>query len=300
MRGALTTADAAVATALAVGADLRAPLLACSGFDLPGTVPRGSDPARHAAQAAALRAAVARRLAELDTRIAEEADGWDGLDDDARYRALRDRLELLVGRSLPLAPQFVATDGAGLDATFARSRLPSPAAATQWLAAAGRVDPGARRLRVATDLAEALGAGAGLGFAVGQLPDYPDEGWTAVSRPTADDRGRLSLLAAGAAPSFAGAVAGLVLGAWTEVIPQVSRTAAVGVHFDSPAARPPQALLLCTADAEDGFDFELVRDQLLQTLELAKVRLAGPQTLGELGQYLPATYLNGAVPAVAP
>ncbi len=69
------------------------------------------------------------------------------------------------------------------------------------------------------------------------------------------------------------------------------------MHFDSPAARAPQALLLCTADEEDGFSFELVRDLLLQTLELAKLRLAGPQALGELGQYLPATYLNGVIPA---
>ena len=49
-----------------------------------------------------------------------------------------------------------AAGGAALDATFARPRLGSPTAATAWLAAAGRVDPGARRLRVAIDLAEAL------------------------------------------------------------------------------------------------------------------------------------------------
>ena len=55
-------------------------------------------------------------------------------------------------------------------------------------------------------------------------------------------------------------------------------------------------MLLCTADEEDGYSFELVRDLLLQTLELAKLRLVGPQTLGELGQYLPATYLNGGHP----
>ena len=78
------------------------------------------------------------------------------------------------------------------------------------------------------------------------------------------------------------------------------RTAALGVHFDSPAARAPQALLLCTADDEDGFSFDLVRDLLLQTLELARLRLVGPQQLGALGQYLPATYLHGAIPAAAP
>ena len=175
-----------------------------------------------------------------------------------------------------------------------------PAEATRWLAAAGRVDPGARRLRLATDLVEALGGVAGFTFAVGQLPDHPDEGWAAVSRPTADDRARLCLLAIGAPGSFEGsAAAGLVLGAWTEAIPHGSRTAALGVHFDAPAARAPQAVLLCTADEDDGYSIELVRDLLLQTLQLAKLRLAGPQELGALGQYLPATYCTGAVPAGA-
>ena len=298
VRTALATADATLATAVAAGGDLRAPLLGCSGFALPGNVPRGSDPAAHAAQAEALRTAIGRRLVELDGRVAADADGWEQRDDVARYRALRDRIHLLVGQALPLAPPFLSTDGAGLEATFARPRLSSPAEATRWLAAAGRVDPGARRLRLATDLTESLRGGAGFTFSVGQLPDYPDEGWAAITRPTADDRGRLCLLATGALPSFgAGPAAGLVLGTWTESIPHVSRTAALGVHFDSPAARAPQALLLCTADEEDGYSFELVRDLLLQTLELAKLRLAGPQALGELGQYLPATYLNGVIPA---
>jgi hypothetical protein len=70
------------------------------------------------------------------------------------------------------------------------------------------------------------------------------------------------------------------------------------VHFDAPSSRAPQAILLCTAEEETGFSFELVRDVLVQTLDLAKIRLVGPQSLGELGQFLPATYLNGAIPAV--
>jgi len=163
------------------------------------------------------------------------------------------------------------------------------------------VDPGARRLRLATDMADALGGGTEFGFALGQLPDHPEDGWAAVTRPAADARARLCLLAAGAAPSFAaGPAAGLVLGSWTEAIPRVSRTAALGVHFDSPAARAPQAVLLCTADEEDGYSFELVRDLVTQTVDLAKLRLVGPQALGAFGQYLPATYLQGGIPAVAP
>ena len=299
VRAALVAGDAGVAAALAAGRDLRAPLLALSGFALPGIVPRGTDPAAHADQATALRTAIADRLTALDARVADEEDGWEARDEDSRWRALRDRLRLLVGEPLAIAAPFTAADAGGLDATFGRPRL-AVNAATRWLSASGRVDLGARRLRLATDLAEALDGSTRFSFALGQLPDHPDEGWAAVTRPDADERGRLCLLATGAKPAFAdGPTAGLVLGAWTEVIPQQRRTAALGVHFDSPAARAPQAVLLCTASEDDGYSFDLVRDLLLQTLQLARLRLVGPQQLDALGQYLPATYLQGSVPAVA-
>ena len=301
VRTALQTGDAAVAKALAAGRDLRAPMLALSGFALPGTVPRGNDPAAHAEQAAALRTVIETRLTELDARIEDEAAGWEDRDEDSRWRALRDRLHLLVGQPLALAPPFAAADGAR-----ARCHLRAPAAGRQrrgdpagWRPPGGSI-PAPGGCAWQPTWLRRWAAAPRFAFAAGQLPDHPEEGWAAVTRPAADDRGRLCLLATGATPSFArGPAAGLVLGAWTEVIPRVRRTAALGVHFDSPAARAPQALLLCTASEEDGYSFELVRDLLLQTLQLARLRLVGPQQLGALGQYLPATYLHGAIPAGA-
>ena len=219
------------------------------------------------------------------------------LDDVARYRALRDRLQLLVGHSLPLAPQFAAgrRRRARRHASRARGFARRPRR-RDGSPPPDRVDPGARRLRVATDLAEALARRRAFGFALGQLPDHPGRGLGRRSR----GRPPTTAAASACSPTGARAVVRAAPPPGSSSAPgprrsrRCARTAALGVHFDSPAARAPQAILLCTADAEDGFSFELVRDLLLQTLELAKLRLAGPQTLGELGQYLPATYLQTA------
>ena len=66
----------------------------------------------------------------------------------------------------------------------------------------------------------------------------------------------------------------------------------VAVNFDAPSARAPQAILLCSVPTEDGWDFDAVVDLLDQSLDLAQVRMVGPETLDGLGQYLPATYLH--------
>ncbi len=87
---------------------------------------------------------------------------------------------------------------------------------------------------------------------------------------------------------------GVVLGSWTEAIPGRQRTAGLAVQFDAPSARAPQAILLCTTTRERGWDVDLVRDVLRQTLTLARFRTVGPETLLGLGQYLPATYLRPA------
>jgi hypothetical protein len=273
--------------------DVRAAMLALAGFELAGGVPLATDPPALVAEGTALLAQVDARLAEYRALVAEQAEGWPALDEFGRLRALRARAELVVGHALPLAPRFAAANGAELDGTFGRPRLETREDATGWLAAAGRVDPGARRLRVAIDLVEAVGGEVAFDFSLGQLPDYEDEGWAAVERPARDERGRLCLLATGEAPSFAGGqAAGLLLGSWTESVPRLRQTAGLAVHFDSPSARAPQAVLVCTAEGDSGYDFELVRDLVKQTLDLARLRMVGPETLEGLGQYLPAAHLD--------
>ncbi len=270
--------------------DLRAAMLSCSGFDLPAAVPAAGD---LVVQGGALLAAVEARLAAFDARVADEAAGWAALDDVARVAAHTGRLHLLIGHALPVAPPFTPHEPIALDVTFARPRLAGRAAATGWLAAAGRVDPGARRLRVAVDLTEAARNTVLFDFSLGQLPDHEGEGWAALERPGADQRGRLCLLATGTAPpAFAGPLAGLVLSTWTEAVPRRGQDAGLAVHFDAPSARAPQAVLLCATKSQDGFAFTVVRDMVKQTFDLARSRMVGPETLEGLGQFLPAAYLD--------
>ena len=218
------------------------PLLALSGFALPGSGPPWQRPggARRAGGGAARRGAGAAHRARRARSRRRSRRGASATSSPARG-PLRDRLALLVGEPLPLAPPFTAPDGAGLDATFARPRLGSDVAAD---ALARGVRPGGPG-RSAAARGDRPRRGRGGRRPVRVQPRAASrpsrEGWAAVTRPVADDRARLCLLATGAAPSFAdGPAAGLVLGAWTEAIPSVSRTAALGVHFDSPA-RPRAA-----------------------------------------------------------
>ena len=193
---------------------------------------------------------------------------------------------------MPLAPHFAAADGAGLDSTFTRPRLGSREAATGWLAGAGRADPGARRLRIAVDMVEAARERTLFGFSLGQLPDVEGEPWVAVARPSPGARSRLCLLATGAPPRFAGGpAAGLVLAAWSEALAKPQLDAGLAFHFDAPSARPPQAILLCAAADDSAFGLDGVLAMLRQTLRLAQQRMVGPETLADLGQYLPAAYL---------
>ena len=115
-----------------------------------------------------------------------------------------------------------------------------------------------------------------------------------------------SLILAGASPNESvlvfcrivqGAVAGLLLAAWSESLPRLRQTAGVAFHFDAPSSRAPQAILLCTPSPDTGYDFALVRDSVKETLNLARLRMVGPETLADLGQFLPATYLPAGTPS---
>lgn len=115
--------------------------------------------------------------------------------------------------------------------------------------------------------------------------------------------------AAGAEPSLAGAVAGLVLDEWTEVTPRrlmktdrahpenpptfsdVTSTA-VAVNANGPGARPPQAILLAlSADGAAWTDERLVA-VLDEAFALARMRTLTLQQIPFIGRMLPALYFR--------
>ena len=136
--------------------------------------------------------------------------------------------------------------------------------------------------------------GARLGLV--QLPHTPGP-WAAVDRPP-DDRDRLSIVSLNG-PAALGAVnepvAGIVFDSWSDGIPRASQQTAIAVHFDAPTARPPQAILMSVVDDERGFGLDDLADQLLATIELAKVRSLAPGAVGGLGHYLPTAFLPSDV-----
>lgn len=298
--GALRGGREELAGALAAASSdrVRQAILRLSGFELPGSNPAVTDDAVLVAMGRRLVGAIEDREAAVATLIDAAAD-WATLTDDKRRAHLDERLTLLIGQSFPWAPRFSVPSGTDLATNFGRRRA-DRTTGTAWLSAAGRVDPGADRLRTAVDLVEAVRDATAFDWNVAQFPDHADEGWAAVTRPKVDGRGRVCVLTAGGRPAPSGPLAGLALSSWTDALPVEHQMPAVALHFDAPSSRAPQAVILCVAEPTTGFSFDVVRRTVSQTLEMAQQRMVGLETLEGFGQYVPAIYLpDGLEPGVA-
>ncbi len=237
-------------------------------------------------------------------RLTTIAGGFDraaASDDEQRQHDLA-RLGSVFGGKFRALPRFMPVGAADLARIFARSddlQAGDPLASLTWFQRVAHARAGARRLKRAFMLAEALGGRSLLDFKVGQLPSVDDERW--VGLPPVADRelpaGALSLVAH-MPTTFApdGALAGLVIDEWTEVVPNAGETTGVAFHFDQPGAEAPQSLLLATPpDDRERWDISLVEDILRDTLELARLRTVDARFLAretELDQVLPALYFG--------
>jgi hypothetical protein len=204
------------------------------------------------------------------------------------------RLRVLCGETYPILPTFIpVTDADRVAAASSALRLQQAMdAGPAWLRQYGRVRPDLGATAELLLLAESATGGAVGQFGLAQIP-HTSGPWAAVDRPPdKDDRlSIVSLTGASALGVESEAVAGLVFDSWTEGIPRVDQQTAIAVHFDAPTARPPQTVLLSVVDDERGFDVDEVADQLLHTVEMAKLRAVGPGDLSVVGHYLPAVFL---------
>jgi hypothetical protein len=274
----------------AAGGDLHAALLQAAALGIPGAVPVDEDAASLAAQAAAVAKELARR-----TTAAAAANGAAA------------RLTALLGPDWrPLGHVTAAAPGE-LQAAFAASGTVQggdPMAAVVWLQRAAHVREGAARLDEALLYAEASATPEQLSLHVAQLPFRPGDRW--VGLPATAEQpiqgGRLSLVAhASAVPPPGKPVVGLVVDEWTEVVPAATQVTGLSFHFDQPNSRAPQAILLAVPPTEDRvWNLDTLEAVVLETLDLADVRLADPAALGRAGStatvpgaghYLPALYL---------
>ena len=290
-----TRADAAAATLRAAAAALADPAAAPVGLrraawlGVPGAVEalaeRSTDPARVDAVAAE----AARRLAGLVE--VEEAETPPGYANDRHAR----RIRAVFGEDF-LAPHAVTpASGAAFAADLARGDDllgPGGAYGRRWLQRVSRVRPAAgalERLRLA---GRAVGLAAPPRLRVLQLPRVEGEPWIGEAARVSGPRVGLALLTPPGG-ALRGPLAGVVLDEWVEVVPRTVETTGIAIHYDTPGAAAPQAILLAVAPdpAAATWTDSMLEDALADALRLARVRAADPEVLERVGQLLPALYL---------
>ena len=277
---------------------LETALLAAAAFNTGGSVPAGGFASERLSEQALLAGAygvsrVLRERSEALTRALAASGGWETI-----AAAGRDAL----GAGIRLMPRFAPEDRAALDTAITNSAALMDGdlfAADDFLLDAASVRKPLERLT------SALASGRGIravaaeltapDFAAVQLPSVPNDRW--IGLPNAGGppppAGHLSLLLN--APDLGGAgdaVAGLWVDEWVEVIPESTAVTGLAFHQDAPAAAPPQAILLAAPPgAQATWTLEALEAILLETLDLAKLRLVDIDALADGGALAPAAWL---------
>jgi hypothetical protein len=169
-----------------------------------------------------------------------------------------------------------------------------PLAAYTWIQRMERVREPLARLGRPLREAEVLGSAVRLELSLAQVPHVPGQRWVGLELPE-DGRlvdGAASLVLQNAPESFGGHLCGLLVDEWTELVPSRSETTGIVFQYDPPDASAPQAILLAVPPVV-GRPWTVggLNRVLLETLDLLRLRAVDPVALGDLGHYLPATYL---------
>ena len=156
-----------------------------------------------------------------------------------------------------------------------------------WLARSARVRAGVARLSESLLYGEALSSSAPLTPVVAQLPVVAGDVWAGLPlKSGAAPADRLSLVAVGA---LQGATAALVIDEWTETVPNTAETTGLTFNVNDPTARAPQAILLgVQPDTSPSWTIDSVEGTLLDAIDLAQLRTVDPDSLGDVGHFLPA------------
>ncbi len=205
---------------------------------------------------------------------------------------LVERLRLVTVAPVPILPLLAAGVPAPVAASFAARRAAaaqSQGMTATWLVQAALVRADLHGFLDAVQMSELATQRQLLSCAVAQSPD--DGGpWAGAGEPPGSGAVTAWCTVTGAPP--AGPVAGFVVDAWTETIPDVKATSGIAVHFDRPSAVAPNAILLAVTRGDDGFDLDQVRRCVRNTLRMAQFRALGPDASHAFaGQFLPAAFL---------
>jgi hypothetical protein len=282
---ALAAAHNALAQALADGVDPKQAMLRIAAFGVPGAIPlAGSE----VAKSRALLAETARRI----TAPALPASGSD----EARRDQLVARLRTVFGSGFIALPRFIASNASEVEASLADAALAGddPLAVYTWLQRMERVREPLARLARPLREAEVLGRVVRLELSVAQVPHVSGQRWVGLELLEAGRLvdGAASLVFQNAPEHFGGALCGMLVDEWTELVPGRNETTGIAFQYDPPDASAPQVILLAVPPViGQPWTVGGLNRVLLETLDLLRLRVVDPVALGDLGHYLPATYL---------
>jgi len=302
LRSAQTVLQRAVNTPTTTVLDaLRDAILAAATFGIAGAVPfsaSGDSPADRAtllAQGTSINKELTQRADQL-TALKTAFNAATATADDQRDQQFA-RLRATFGKSFVVLPRFTAANALELEKALADSvkvQDNDSLAAATWFQRASRVRDGVSRLDASLRYAESLETGERLNLRVAQLPYQPTDRWVALplkpGQPLSNSRFSL-VVQAPPTVDVKLPMTGLLIDEWVEVMPNPSETTGLVFQYDQPDATPPQSILLAVPpDPDQPWNLWQLQQVLLETLDLARIRAVDPDTLDEVGHYLPAMH----------
>ena len=242
---------------------------------------------------AADREVLSRQVSSIAAELAQRVAKLDELEDGD----LLDRLRTVFGSSFVILPRFSAANATELQEALADSETiqdGDPLMALTWFQRAARVRDGVARLNASLSYAEALATGERLNLRVAQLPFADNDRWVALPLQPGKSlsASRFSLVVQAASDlDITQPLVGALIDEWVELVPNSSETTGVVFQYDQPGTAAPQCILLAVPpDLESPWTLWSLQQVLLETLDQALIRAVDPDTLDEVGHYLPALY----------
>ncbi len=210
------------------------------------------------------------------------------------------RMQLLLSEAFVAVPRFAPSHVDEFQAAVAnRDTILGENAATTlpqyaWFAKYARVQRGVGQLnRAYVNANRAIGHDV-VNLSILQFPFEPGAKW--ISLPfdvgeTEKSANKVSVAIFGDVPN-GGHLAGLLVDAWTESVPNAKSDAAISFHFDQPGSRPPNAVLLATPPKlDEAWSVDKMLAVVNSALLTAKTRAVDATALSGVGQFLPAITL---------
>jgi hypothetical protein len=281
---------------------IRELILRSAGFGVSGAVPLSAsgdlpdDRQILVTQASSIQKEIRGRLERLTT-LSGGFDAGSATPEQQTDVAMT-RLRIVFGKAFVVLPRFKAANADDLAKALGDSAKVQDGdvlASITWFQRTARIRDGVARLHAALNYSEALKNGEKLRLTIAQLPYDSADRWVGLPlNGNSLKGGKLSIaVQAGSAVDVHQALAGLLIDEWVEVVPSATETTGIAFQYDQPNAAPPQTILIAVPP-EIGVPWTAwsLQQVLLETLDLARIRVVDPDALNEIGHYLPALYFS--------